>query len=61
MKRVGYAEITDEMALDPVALWPFVKADAKLAAVNGWAKVTQHRQQMKGAVIGFRNETQVRR
>jgi hypothetical protein len=61
MKRVGFAEITDEMQLDIVALWPFVKSDAKLAALQAWAKVTQHRQQMKGAVVGFRNETVVRR
>jgi hypothetical protein len=61
MARVGFAEITDEMQLDPAVLWAFVKTDAKLAALNSWAKITQHRQQMKGAIVGFRNETQVRR
>lgn len=61
MQRVGFAEIVDEMQLDPVALWAFVKTDHKLQALNAWAKITQHRQQMRGAIVGFRNETIVRR
>jgi len=61
MKRVGFAEITDSMKLDPVALWPFVKDDAKAAALTAWAKTTQFKREMPGAAIGFRNETQVRR
>lgn len=61
MKRVGYAEITDPMKLDALALWPFVPEDAKRKALLGWAKTTQFSRQMEGAAIGFRNETVVRR
>lgn len=61
MKRVGFAEIIDASQLDPVKLWPFVKLDAKQAALTAWAKTTQHTQQMEGAEIGFRNETVVKR
>jgi len=61
MRQVPYVEIVDAMKLDAVALWPFVKEDAKLAALKAWAKTTQHKRQMDGAVIEMRNETVVRR
>lgn len=61
MKREGFAEITDAMLLDAPLLWPFVPLDAKEKALKAWAKATQHSQPMKGAAIGFRNKTVVRR
>lgn len=61
MRQVPFVEIEDEMTLDPLALWPFVKSDAKLAALKAWAKVTQHKKAMPGAIIEMRNETVVRR
>jgi hypothetical protein len=43
MRDVWHVEITDPMGLDPVALWPFLKEEAKLAALRDWAqaKATQ--------------------
>lgn len=61
MRREGFAEIVDPMKLDAIALWPFVKDDAKLAALKAWAKTTQHQREMPGARIGFRNDTVVKR
>ncbi|MDO8534110.1 MAG: hypothetical protein Q7S17_05135 [Xanthobacteraceae bacterium] len=61
MKQVPYVEMTDSMALDVVALWPFVKNDAKEAALKAWAKVVQYKKPMAGAIIEYRNETVVRR
>lgn len=61
MRQVPYVEIVDAMKLDAVALWPFVKEDAKLAALKAWAKTTQHKRPMEGAVIEMRNETVVKR
>ncbi len=61
MRQVGFAEIEDSMKLNPVTLWAFVRDDDKLRALNAWAKVTQFKQQMDGARIGFRNETVIRR
>lgn len=57
MRQVPHVEIVNEMDLDPVALWPFVKSSHKLQALKEWAKATQHRQQMKGAVIEMRDDT----
>lgn len=61
MKMVWHVEIEDSMALDPVALWPFVHEDAKLKALRAWSKTTQYRKPMKGAIIEERAETVVRR
>jgi hypothetical protein len=60
MRQVGYAEIIDSSKLDAVTLWPFVKEEAKAAALRQWSRTTQYRKQMEGAAIGFRNETVVR-
>lgn len=59
-KREPYVEIVDEMALDPVALWAFVKSDHKLQALKAWAKVTQHRTPMAGAIIELRDRAVIR-
>lgn len=59
-RQVPFVEITDEMALNPAVLWAFVKSDAKLAALRSWAKTTQYKQQMPGAVIEMRDEAVVR-
>lgn len=58
--RVPYIEITDPAALDAKALWPYIKHDEMLRAVKEWAKVTQHRQPMAGAIIEMRNKTVIR-
>lgn len=60
MRQVGYAEIIDSSKLDAIALFPFIKEDAKASALRLWAKTTQYRKQMEGAAIGFRDETIVR-
>ena len=59
-RQVPFVEIVDPMKLDIVALWPFVSEDAKLKALRAWAKTTQHRRQMDGAIIEMRNEAIVR-
>lgn len=59
MKLAPHVEIVDAMELDAAALWPFVPEAAKLQALRAWAKVTQHKRQMKGAVIEIRSETVV--
>lgn len=59
-KREPFVEIVDEMALDASALWPFVKADHKLQALKAWAKVTQHRAPMAGAIIELRDRAVIR-
>lgn len=60
MRQVPYVEITDSMELDAKALWPFVKDEHKLMALKAWAKVTQHKKQMAGAIIEFRDDTVIR-
>jgi hypothetical protein len=59
-KREPFVEIIDEMQLDAAALWPFVKSDHKLQALKAWAKVTQHRQSMAGAIIELRDRAVIR-
>jgi flagellar biosynthesis GTPase FlhF len=60
MRQVGYAEVMDKMALDHEKLWAFVSDDAAAKALRAWAKTTGYKQQMDGAVIGFRDETVIR-
>ncbi len=60
MRMVAFVEITDSMKLDAVALWPFVKDDAKKAALVAWAKTTNHKKQMAGAIIEMRPDTVIR-
>lgn len=59
-KQVPYVEITDEMELDAKLLWPFVKSEHKLQALKAWAKITQHKQKMAGAIIEMRDEAVIR-
>lgn len=59
-RQEPYVEITDEMELDAKALWPFVRSDAKLAALKGWAKAKQYKAQMPGAVIEMRDKAVIR-
>lgn len=61
MKMVWHVEITDSMKLDHAALWPFVKESEKLAALKAWAKTTQYRRPMDGALMEERPDTVVRR
>lgn len=60
MKQVGYAEIVDKMALDPVALWPFVKEEHALMALKAWAKTTSFKRPMEGAIVELRDDTVIR-
>jgi hypothetical protein len=60
MKQVGYAEILDKMALDPVALWPFIKEEHALQALKAWAKTNSFKRPMAGAVIELRDESVIR-
>lgn len=60
MQQVGYAEIEDSTLLDKELLWPFIKEDAKEAALRQWAKTTGYNKPMAGAAIGKRNKSQVR-
>jgi len=59
-KQVPYVEIVDSMDLDAKTLWAFVKDDAKLAALKTWAKTTQYKKPMKGAIIEMRDEAVIR-
>lgn len=59
-KQVPYVEILDEMLLDPVALWPFVKSDAKLDALKALAKTRQYKLKMNGAIIEMRTQAVIR-
>ena len=61
MKRVPYVEIVDRMQLDFEQLKPFFRDDDVLSALKAWAKTTQHKRPMNGAIIEYRNETVVRR
>lgn len=59
-KQEPYVEITDSMLLDPATLWPFIRDDAKLLALKAWAKTTQYKRQMPGAVIEMRDKAVIR-
>jgi hypothetical protein len=59
MSTKPYAVIEDEALLDRDKLWPFIKFDAKEAALTAWAKTTSHNQQMTGARIGKKAKGQV--
>lgn len=60
MATEPYAVIEDDTKLDMAKLWPFIKIDAKEAALRAWAKTTGHNQQMDGAKIGRRPKSVVR-
>ncbi len=59
MGTVPYAVIEDEDLLDKAKLWPFIKFEAKEAALTAWARTHGHSQQMPGAKIGKRAKGQV--
>ena len=59
-RQEPYVEIVDSMELDAAALWPFVREDAKLAALKSWAKTVQYKRQMPGAIIEMRDRAVVR-
>lgn len=54
-KQVPHVEIVDDAMLDTKALWPFIRADVKLAALKAWAKTYNHEKQMPGALIEMRD------
>ena len=59
-KQEGYVEVTDYAKLDAKILWDFIKDEHKLAALKQWAKITQHKRQMDGAIIGLRDKAVIR-
>lgn len=60
MQQEAFAEIDKVELLDIAKLWPFIKYEAKQAALNQWAKSTDYREQMAGAKIGRRPKSTVR-
>ena len=60
MAQVGYVEITNSDELDMKALWPFIKEDAKLAALKAYAKIKNYKATMPGAIIEMRDSTVIR-
>lgn len=59
-KQVPHVEIVDDSLLDMKALWPFIKADVKLAALKAWAKNYNHEKGMEGAIIEMRDQADYR-
>ena len=59
-KQKPHVEILDADKLDMKALWPFIRADVKLAALKAWAKIHNHEKQMDGAVIELRDAADYR-
>lgn len=57
MRPEPHVEITDASKLNATLLWAFVKDDQKLQALKAWAKITQHKTPMEGAIIEMRNKT----
>lgn len=59
MAREYYAEVEDVAKLDPKQLWPFIGDKEKTKALKAWAKITQYKTPMAGAIIGQRNKTKI--
>lgn len=57
MKQVPYVEIVDASKLDKDLLWPFMREDAILSALKAYAKTTNHKRKMDGAIIEMRDST----
>jgi hypothetical protein len=60
MQQETFAEIEKAELLDALKLWPYVKFDAKQAALNSWARSTDYREAMPGAKVGRRPRSAVR-
>ena len=61
MRQVWHVEVTDSMALDIVALAPFITDEAKEKAAKAWARTVNYKKQMPGLLIEQRSETVIRR
>lgn len=59
MATEKFAEIVDESKLDKEKLWPFIKLEAKEAALRAYAANTGYTAQMAGASIGKRPKSKV--
>lgn len=59
MATEKFAEIVDESKLDKDKLWPFIKLEAKEAALRAYAANTGYTAQMAGASIGKRPKSKV--
>lgn len=60
MKQVPFVQIFDVTKLDKELLWPFIKEEHLLMALNAWAKTKSHKTPMDGAVIEMRNKGGIR-
>lgn len=56
-RQVGYVEITDYDKLPLELLRPYIKRDALDAAVKAYAKMTQYKASIPGAIIDMRDDT----
>ena len=52
-----YVEILDASKLDLDKLRPYLPQEALLKALRAWARITEHKQPMAGAIIEMRADT----
>lgn len=57
MKQIPYVELVDASKLNKDLIWPFLKEEAILAALKAYAKTTNHKRPMEGAIIEMRDGT----
>lgn len=57
MRQVPHVEVIDRDLVDKSKLWPFLKDDHIALALRAWAKTTNHKQKMDGALIEMRDES----
>jgi hypothetical protein len=60
MKQVPFVQVVDRRLLDRGALWAHFKDSDIEAALKSWAKTTEYKCQMAGAVIEMRNKGQLK-
>lgn len=60
MKQVPHVEIVDVFQLPLEVLRPYLAEDALLRAVKAYAKITDHKKPLPGAVIEMRDATVIR-
>ena len=60
MRKTPVVYIDDVAKLDLELLRPFIKEEALLMALKGWAKATGYGQEMPGATVALRDATVVR-
>lgn len=60
MKQVAFAEVTDYTELPLELLRPYISQSALDSAVKAFARMTDHKTQIPGAKIGFKDDTVIR-